>query len=142
MVRGFRQIHYKSAFLRNSGMISRRCYGTEATMTTPTGDSLRDLAESTKAFFERFGVILQMADAVKNFREEVGELIEAAERGEDTAHMAEEAADVMVTAIAVCFVAGISVDQIVAQVYRVIAKNDAKTHATHVHSDGKIRRRN
>ena len=41
----------------------------------------------------------------------------------------------------VCFASGISVEQIVRQVYAVVAKNDAKTHETHVYHDGKIRRR-
>ena len=69
------------------------------------------------------------------------ELIEAALHGDDKAHIAEEAADVMVTAIGVCQSVGVDIEQIIAQVYYVIAKNDAKTHETHVHLDGKIRRR-
>ena len=37
-----------------------------------------------------------------------------------------------VTAIGVCFASGIDVERLVEQVYAVIAKNDAKTHETHV----------
>lgn len=104
-------------------------------------DSLRDLAGSTLAFYERFGVELNVPDTIKVFQEEVGELIEAAELGTDRDHIAEEAADVFVTAIGVCAASGVSVDQLIEQVYKVIAKNDAKTHETHVFLDGKIRRR-
>lgn len=106
-----------------------------------TGDALRDLAQSTADFYARFDVTPQVNDAVKNFEEEVRELIEAAHAGTDPDHTAEEAADVIVTAIGVCYASGISIDQIVKQVYAVVAKNDAKTHETHVHLDGKIRRR-
>ncbi len=110
-------------------------------MAPQSGDSLRDLAQSTLAFFERFGVRPTVNDCVQNLREEVGELIEAAQEGTNPDHIAEEAADVFVTAIGVCSAAGVDVDQLVRQVYTVIAKNDAKTHATHVYADGKIRRR-
>jgi NTP pyrophosphatase (non-canonical NTP hydrolase) len=106
-----------------------------------TGDALRDLAQSTADFYARFGVTPQLEDCIKNFQEEVRELIEAARDGSDPAHTAEESADVFVTAIGVCFAAGLDVDRLVEQVYAVIAKNDAKTHETHVHLDGKIRRR-
>jgi hypothetical protein len=41
----------------------------------------------------------------------------------------------------VCFASGVDVERLVQQVYAVIAKNDAKTHETHVFHDGKIRRR-
>ena len=88
----------------------------------------------------RFGVTPQLEDCIKNFQEEVRELIEAARDGSDKAHIAEESADVFVTAIGVCFAAGLDVDRLVEQVYTVIAKNDAKTHETHAYSDGKIRR--
>jgi hypothetical protein len=51
-----------------------------------TGDSLRDLAQSTLAFFERFGVKPTVNDCVQNLREEVAELIEAAQIGTDQNH--------------------------------------------------------
>lgn len=111
------------------------------TISHDTGDALRDLAQSTADFYARFGVHPKVEDAIKNFEEEVRELIEAARSAADNDHTAEEAADVLVTAIGVCFASGISIDQIVRQVYAVVAKNDAKTHETHVHFDGKIRRR-
>lgn len=104
-------------------------------------DSLRDLAHSTYNFYQRFNVTPTPADAVMNFEEEVRELIEAAQQGKDADHIAEEAADVMVTAIGLCQSVGVDIEQIIARVYFVIAKNDSKTHETHVHVDGKIRRR-
>ena len=110
-------------------------------MAQNTGDSLRDLAQSTLDFFERFGVKPTVNDCVQNLREEVAELIEAAQIGTDQNHTAEEAADVFVTAIGVCYASGVDIDRLVDQIYAVIAKNDAKTHRTHVYSDGKIRRR-
>ncbi|MEP7291667.1 MAG: hypothetical protein ABI835_07775 [Chloroflexota bacterium] len=106
-----------------------------------TGDALRDLAQSTADFYERFSVQPELNNCITNFQEEVRELIEAARTGDDSAHTAEESADVIVTALGVCFASGIDVERIIEQVYAVIAKNDAKTHETHVYSDGKIRRR-
>lgn len=106
-----------------------------------TGDALRDLAQSTRDFYDRFGVQPQVGDCVQNFEEEVRELIEAGRADSDLDHVAEECADVIVTALGICFARGVGVDQLVEQVYAVIAKNDAKTHDTHVYHDGKIRRR-
>lgn len=110
-------------------------------LTSTSDDPLRDLIASTRAFFARFGVQIGVGEGVQNLREEVGELIEAAEDGVDRAHVAEEAADVMVTVIGVCEAAGVDPETLVEQVYAVIAKNDAKSHETHVYADGKIRRR-
>lgn len=110
-------------------------------MSDSRTDSLRDLAASTTAFYERFGVTPELQGCITNFNEEVYELVQAALDGTDKAHIAEECADVVVTALGVCFASGIEIDQIVEQVYAVIAKNDAKTHETHVYKDGKIRRR-
>jgi NTP pyrophosphatase (non-canonical NTP hydrolase) len=110
-------------------------------MTENTGDSLRDLARSTGEFYERFGVQPQLDDCIQNFQEEVRELIEAAREGSNADHIAEECADVFVTAIGICFARGINAERLVEQVYAVIAKNDAKTHQTHVYHNGKIRRR-
>jgi NTP pyrophosphatase (non-canonical NTP hydrolase) len=110
-------------------------------MTSQSTDSLRDLAHSTLEFYARFDVQPQVNDTIQNFREEVNELIEAAQAGTDRNHIAEEAADVFVTAIGVCAAAGVDVERLIEQLYKVIAKNNAKTHETHVHLDGKIRRR-
>ena len=71
----------------------------------------------------------------------MNESIEAAEVGTDRDHIAEEAADVFVTAIGVCAATGVNVEKLIEQLYKVIAKNNAKTHETHVYTDGKIRRR-
>jgi NTP pyrophosphatase (non-canonical NTP hydrolase) len=104
-------------------------------------DSLRELARSTAEFYARFGVTPVLDESVPIFEEEVRELIEAARQGTDKAHIAEEAGDVFVTAIGICLATGVDVEQLVAQVYAVAAKNDAKTHDTHHYVDGKIRRK-
>lgn len=107
-----------------------------------TTDSLQDLFRSTTALHERFGVMPKLEVVLRVFREEVGELIEAAEQGTDLQHIAEEAADVFVTAMGVCMACGVSEEQLLAQTRAVIAKNDAKTHETHhINEQGKIARR-
>ena len=110
-------------------------------MMDRTGDSLRDLSNSTLEFFKRFDVVPNVTDCARNLREEVGELIDATQDGANHDHIAEEAADVFVTAIGLAHAAGVDTDRLIQQVYTVIAKNDAKTHETHAHADGKIRRR-
>ena len=113
-------------------------------MTIPTPDQrdpLRALIRSTLEFYARFEVTFDVEDAIRNFQEEVGEVIAAARDGGNTGHIAEEAADVMVTVIGVCEAAGVSMEDVIAQVYKVAAKNDAKTHETHVYVNGKITRR-
>ena len=110
-------------------------------MDTQQQDSIRDLFMGTAAFYERFGYVPQLTDSMANFREEARELIEAAEDGSDVRHIAEEAADVFVTAIGVCMARGVDIDLLIEQVYAVINKNDAKTHETHIYTEGKIRRR-
>lgn len=103
-------------------------------------EPLRDLICSTLAFYERFGVRPQRDNAVRVFEEEVREFIEATS-GDDKAHIAEEAADVLVTVVGLCEAVGVDSEQLIRQIYAVIAKNDAKTHETHVYHNGKIRRR-
>jgi NTP pyrophosphatase (non-canonical NTP hydrolase) len=104
-------------------------------------DALRDLAASTLAFYKRFGAKPEIESSIRNLREEVYELIEAAQSGDDKAHIGEEAADVLVTTLGVCFAAGLDIEQIIKQVYVVIQKNNAKTEETHELANGKIRRR-
>ena len=110
-------------------------------MSSFSADPLRDLIHSTLAFYERFGWQPLTNDAIRVFEEEVREVTEAAQVGVDKNHIAEEAADVMVTLVGVCQAAGVEPEQLIQQVYAVIAKNNAKTHDTHVYTDGKIRRR-
>ncbi len=110
-------------------------------MPRRSGDPLRDLASSTREFYDRFDYVPQVESAVRNFQEEVAELIEAAQDGTNPDHIAEEAADVFVTAIGVCYASGIDVERLIQQVYTVVDKNDAKNHDTHVLTNGKIRRR-
>lgn len=108
----------------------------------PHQDPLRDLIHSTLAFYRRFDAHPQLEPATLVFEEEVDEFIEAAHDNHDKTHIAEEAADVMVTVIGLCHAAGVTGDQLIEQIYAVIAKNDAKTHDTHaVNPEGKIARR-
>lgn len=110
-------------------------------MSITQNDPLRDLIRSTLAFYERFGWQPLTDDAIRVFEEEVREVTEAAQVGTDKKHIAEEAADVIVTLIGVCQASGVDPELLIDQLYAVIAKNNAKTHETHVYSDGKIRRR-
>lgn len=118
-------------------------------MNAAHSDPFHTLVQSTLAFYERFGVTPTLSGATSVFREEVGEFIEAAHLAAASPvhtspqheHAAEEAADVIVTVIGLCAAAGVTPDMLIAQMVRVAAKNDAKTHATHVYADGKIRRR-
>ncbi len=104
-------------------------------------DPLRQLAASTQAFYDRFGVIPMPEDAIPVFEEEVRELIEAVRQGDTATHIGEEAADVIVTVLGVCFAAGLTIDDLITQIDAVIRKNDAKTSETHAVIDGKIRRK-
>ncbi len=105
-------------------------------------DTLRDLIRSTVEFYDRFEVTPQLEPSLRVFQEEVDELIEATHNGDNKQHIAEEAADVFVTAIGMCLAAGVDGEQIIAQTRAVIDKNDAKTHETHaINENGKIARR-
>ncbi|KAB2903420.1 MAG: hypothetical protein KJ064_20575 [Anaerolineae bacterium] len=105
-------------------------------------DTLQELIRSTLEFYARFDVQPQLESAVRVFREEVDELIEAAALGTDPAHIAEEAADVMVTAIGICLSRGVDPAALIEQAQKVVIKNDRKTHETHaVNEQGKIARR-
>ena len=112
-------------------------------MTNPhQNDPLGRLIDSTLAFYERFGVEPQPIPAEAVFREEVAELIEAAQDGTNKTHIAEEAADVIVTVVGLCTAVGVPPEKIIEQIHAVAAKNDAKTHETHaVNENGKIARR-
>jgi ribA/ribD-fused uncharacterized protein len=116
-------------------------HGTPQLSSPRSGDVLRDLASATLAFYNRFEFVPQVEDMVRVFQEEVGEFVEAARAGTDATHTAEEAADVIVTVIGLCAAANIDIEKLVEQIHFVTAKNDAKTHATHVLHNGKIRRR-
>jgi NTP pyrophosphatase (non-canonical NTP hydrolase) len=105
-------------------------------------DPLRDLIQSTQEFYARFGVTQELEAATRVFEEEVREFIESAQAGTDTDHTAEEAADVIVTVIGLCEAAGVPPEKLIEQMYAVIDKNNAKTHATHrINEHGKIARR-
>lgn len=105
-------------------------------------DTLQELIRSTMDLYERFDREFNLAAQLPIFEEEVRELIEAAQAGENAGHIAEEAGDVFVTAIGLALASGVRREQLIEQVQAVIRKNDAKTHTTHhVNAAGKIARR-
>lgn len=105
-------------------------------------DTLRGLIQSTQDFYARFDMTPELEASIRVFEEEVHELIEAANDGHDLHHIAEEAADVFVTAIGICMACGVEADDIIEQTQAVIAKNDAKSHDTHaINEYGKIARK-
>jgi NTP pyrophosphatase (non-canonical NTP hydrolase) len=107
-----------------------------------TEDIVRRLAVSTQAFYNRFDVTPAAEDAIRVFQEEVRELIEAVRQRDAITHIGEEAADVIVTVLGVCFAAGLNIDDLIQQIEVVMRKNDAKTTNTHAVIEGKIRRKN
>jgi NTP pyrophosphatase (non-canonical NTP hydrolase) len=105
-------------------------------------DTLHALIQSTVDLYARFDRPFNRDRQLPIFEEEVRELIEAARDGTNTAHVAEEAGDVFVTAIGLALAAGATPEQLMQQAQAVIDKNNAKTHATHhVNAHGKIARR-
>jgi NTP pyrophosphatase (non-canonical NTP hydrolase) len=102
---------------------------------------VNDLIRSTFALHERFGTAQDWQQAMRIFIEEKHEFFEAYRDG-DTDAAAEEAVDVIVTMLGLARVAGCTEAQLTHAVEMVCAKNDAKTHETHVVDDesGKITR--
>lgn len=113
-------------------------------------DSLEVLYKSTEALFARFDVEPAIDAQLRCVAEEVSEFTDAAiaiNRDDWPRSMAftdcaiEEAADVIVTVIGTLIALEVNYRQLQSAVEKVIAKNDAKTPATHaVNSAGKIAR--
>lgn len=106
-------------------------------------DVLAALWRSTEALYERFGRLPpEITQATRVFSEESYELVEAALTGAHTDDVTAEAADAIVTAIAILLARGARYEQLAEAMLRVAAKNDSKTHETHfVAGSGKITRR-
>lgn len=105
-----------------------------------------DLYRSSRNLIERFEVEEDPDTAWLKFEEEVKELrevieVDGVEAYYDTDALAEEAVDVMVTLINLLGAEGIEIADLSAAMVRVIEKNDAKNHDTHVLFDGLITRR-
>lgn len=102
---------------------------------------LNKLWMSTVSLYFRFHVTPTVENTSMVFREEARELL-LAQAGEPDENVAEECADVLVTALGVLLSRGIALAELERAIMRVVAKNDAKTHETHfVNADGKIARR-
>lgn len=101
---------------------------------------LSELWDSTLNLYDRFEISPTVYDVIPLVEEESVEAINAALSGTDS-ELAAEIADVIVVALGLALARGLSYDDIHAGVKTVIAKNNAKTHATHkVNEAGKIAR--
>lgn len=102
---------------------------------------LNELWDSTANLYTRFDVTPTVENTSLVFREEARELL-LAQASEPDENVAEECADVLVTALGVLMSRGITLGELDRAIMKVVAKNDAKTHATHhLNTDGKIARR-
>lgn len=112
---------------------------------------LKRLWNSTASLHARFGIIPLPLPVRKVFEEEVSELLEADELLNATTdanvaglrqHMAQEAADVLVTVCAFLQSRHIAPVEFEEAINAVILKNSLKTNATHhINAAGKIARR-
>lgn len=98
------------------------------------------LVKSTSDFYKRFNRKPTLTEAQRIFLEEVGEFLEAVAES-DSFHIAEEAADVIVTIIGMLTAAGVTLQEFEAAMGYVATKNELKTHETHEYRDGKIRKK-
>jgi NTP pyrophosphatase (non-canonical NTP hydrolase) len=113
------------------------------------GLSFEALVRSTADLHERFGTRQTVDEALIIFREECGELTDAALLLDATRDIyginhdiEREAVDVIVTVLGVLHVFGISTGELADALLAVAKKNDAKTHLTHeVNAAGKIARK-
>ena len=114
--------------------------------------SLSALLESTRALHERFGVLFRVDVSERLVAEEFRELIRASalvdylsiadvDKRREQEDLAGEAVDLFVVTLGLLQAHGVTDDDLAQAMADVIAKNDAKTSATHVLVNGKITRR-
>ena len=114
--------------------------------------SLSALLESTRALHERFGVLFRVDVSERLVAEESYELLRASAEAEyisiggidsdrERMKLTHEAVDLIVVTLALLQAHGVTDDDLAQAIDAVIAKNDAKTHATHELVNGKITRR-
>jgi len=118
-------------------------------LSTPL--SLSALLASTRALHERFGVPFRVDVSERLVAEESYETIKASvvlfqhpqqHMKEQYRHLlAREAVDLFVVTLALLQAHGVTDDDLAQAIADVIAKNDAKTEATHALVNGKITRR-
>lgn len=102
---------------------------------------LTNLWDSTRDLYTRFDVTITQDASALVFSEETKELL-AAQTSEPAVNVAEEAADVIVTAMGVCMSRGVTLAQLLSAMRHVTLKNDSKTLQTHaVNAAGKIARK-
>lgn len=109
--------------------------------------SLSALLDSTRALHERFGVPFRVDIAERLVAEEFRELMresvlcDADWYDGDKSPLSCEAVDLFVVTLGLLQAHGVSDDDLAEAIAAVIAKNDAKTTATHELVNGKITRR-
>lgn len=102
---------------------------------------LTNLWDSTRELYARFELPITVESMPGVFLEEVEELLDA-QASEPAVNVAEEAADVIVTAMGVCMSRGVTLAQLLSAMRHVTRKNDSKTLQTHaVNAAGKIARK-
>lgn len=120
-------------------------------LSTPL--SLSALLASTRALHERFGVPFRVGVSERLVAEESYELLRASATNDvwnidvgfvdhdALMNIAHEAVDLFVVTLALLQAHGVTDDDLAQAIADVIAKNDAKTEATHALVNGKITRR-
>lgn len=105
------------------------------------GNALNTLWSSTESFHRRFESFPPEEDsALAVFLEEVREVEDAVLKGDDN-NLCHESADVIVTLMGILMSRGITYDMFIAEILRVVEKNDSKTWRTHyINDNGKIQR--
>jgi NTP pyrophosphatase (non-canonical NTP hydrolase) len=110
-------------------------------MSQPNPDTLAALWASTIGLFERFGIQPAVGAQTGKLHEEVHEFLAELTDTPDHQRVAEELTDVLVVMLALHLATGGQLHHLTDAVSRVIAKNNAKSSATHDVADGQIRRR-
>lgn len=97
-----------------------------------TNDPLYVLLRANAALYQAFGVEPTLPLQLRLLEEEVREVKDAAgAEAFDQEHLAEEMGDVLFVMMGLARWAGLSHDDLMAGLERVVAKNAAKTHETH-----------
>ena len=111
-------------------------------MDIPYDDNpaMRDMWDSMIALYTRFNLLPPTRLAVgRKLKEEAGEFIVAMKHGTPE-ELADEAADVIFVLLGGLYACGLKRTDIIGGLYRVMAKNGAKTPTTHRTQNGTIER--
>lgn len=101
-------------------------------MNFTTNDPLYVLIRANAALYQRFGIEPTLNLQLRLLEEEVREVKDAAGAETfDREHLAEEMGDVLFVMMGLARWAGLTHDDLIAGLEKVVAKNAAKTHETH-----------